>query len=155
MSCLCWNVWEMRNPSTFRALKALLQANSPNLVFLSETRLAINKVDDIRKKLKFSGVFVVDRIGQGGGLMLLWDDSMSVSILSSSSGHIDVVIESDCFSEWRFTGFYENPDASLHHHSWELLKCLRDVNSLSWLVGGDFNEIRFLSKKKGGRNKAI
>lgn len=62
MSFLCWNVWGMGNPSTFGALKALLLANSPSLVFLYETRLAINKVKDIRKKLKFSGVSTGDRL---------------------------------------------------------------------------------------------
>lgn len=90
-----------------------MYANSPSLIFLCETRLAINKVDDIKKKLKYSGVFVVDRVGQGGNLVLLWDDSVLVSILSSSVGHIDAIVESDSKFKWRFTGFYGNLDASI------------------------------------------
>lgn len=52
-------------------------------------------MEEIKKKLKFSGVFTVDRDGQRGGLLLLWDDSISVRILSSSLGHIDELVESD------------------------------------------------------------
>lgn len=55
----------------FQAIKGLFHANSLNPVFLTKIRLAINKVEDIKKKLKFGGMFAVDKVGQGGGLMLL------------------------------------------------------------------------------------
>lgn len=72
-----------------------------------------------------------------------------------SQGHTDCTVrERD--KNWRFSGFYDNRDASFRFHSWELLRRLagiRELKGLPWLVGGDFNEIYFDSKKLGGNHQ--
>lgn len=49
-----------------RALREVVRAKSPNLVFFSERRLLKNNVESIHIALKFHGVFSVDRNGYGG-----------------------------------------------------------------------------------------
>lgn len=42
---------------------------------------------------------------------------------------------------WRFTGFYGNPDASLRHSSWTLIRRLFGMYEFQDvpIIGGDFN----------------
>ncbi|TXG57799.1 hypothetical protein EZV62_015628 [Acer yangbiense] len=95
---LSWNVRGLGNPRTFIALSRLLKTHSPELVFLSKTKLNDRKTDKFRNLLGYSGCFCVDSNGNSGGLMLLWKDSLMVTILSFSSGHIDARICHALFS---------------------------------------------------------
>ncbi|PON55624.1 Endonuclease/exonuclease/phosphatase [Parasponia andersonii] len=69
---------------------------------------------------------------------------------SFSKGRIDASVQSTDGNWWRFTGFYGNPKPHVRHCSWDLLKCLKTLNSLPWLCVGDYNEILSLSGKKAG-----
>ncbi|XP_073307184.1 uncharacterized protein [Primulina huaijiensis] len=83
-------------------------------------------------------------------------DSVKVSIQSYSNGHIDCIVH-DSEQDWRFTGFYGNPEVHMRHFSWELLHRLKDMAELKeipWLIGGDFNEICYDSEKLGGNRRA-
>ncbi|KAL5798041.1 hypothetical protein ACOSQ2_002861 [Xanthoceras sorbifolium] len=122
----------------------------PDLVFISETLLSHSKMEIIRVRLGFSGKLVVNNVGRSGGLSLMWSDSISVSLLSYSNWHIDVMVTLDSGSCWRFSGMYGNPEAAQRVHSWELLRRLKGMSSLPWLIGGDFNEILRLDEKEGG-----
>ncbi|TXG70018.1 hypothetical protein EZV62_004953 [Acer yangbiense] len=61
----------MGNPRTFVALRALVLQENPKIIFLAETRLPQNNLDRIRYRLGFDNGVAVDRVGQGGGLILL------------------------------------------------------------------------------------
>ncbi|KAK1620057.1 hypothetical protein QYE76_025574 [Lolium multiflorum] len=65
-----------------------------------------------------------------------------VSMKSFSNTHIDVLIQNDELGdlEWRFTGFYGNPERSKRKLSWDLLKYLRREYNNPWICAGDFNE---------------
>ncbi|PON99380.1 hypothetical protein TorRG33x02_049230 [Trema orientale] len=54
---------------------------------------------------------------------------------------------------WKYTGFYGHPYPSKRKVSWELLCRLKDLSSLPWDCGGNFNEILSSSEKFGGSNK--
>lgn len=64
-----------------------------------EIRLLRNKFSLLKSQLGFHSGFMVDRVGFGGGLMLLWLHDLSVTLQSYSIGHIDVWI-----SNWLPTG---------------------------------------------------
>lgn len=95
MNALVWNVRGLGNPRAFHEFRRLLAAVAPRLVFLCETRLGSRKCDRWRTILGFKGLFVVDSVGQKGGLILMWDNTVDVTILSYSSGHIDCVVSAD------------------------------------------------------------
>ncbi|KAK3230536.1 hypothetical protein Dsin_002417 [Dipteronia sinensis] len=51
---------------------------------------------------------------------------------------------------WRMTGFYGNPKAEEHHHTWKLLRRLKGMSLLLYLRVGNFNEILSNNEKQIG-----
>ncbi|TXG62054.1 hypothetical protein EZV62_013417 [Acer yangbiense] len=63
MSILCWNVQGLGNLRAFQALKRVLKSSSPNVVFLSKTKLHKGEADRFRHLLGFEGVLQVESEG--------------------------------------------------------------------------------------------
>ncbi|KAK2664579.1 hypothetical protein Ddye_003153 [Dipteronia dyeriana] len=120
-----------------------------DIVFLIETIFDHHVMEGFRVKLGFDAKLVVDRDGNSGGLCLFWKGCVDVSLLFFSRFHIDYVVILDNNKWWRRTGFNGYPVAAQRHHGWTLLRRLAGMSSLSWLVGGDFNEIASLFEKLG------
>lgn len=59
------------NPHTIRALKMLLRAQDPNLVFLTETKKKKQEMTYICFDLSFGDCFIVGRVGKQGGSLPL------------------------------------------------------------------------------------
>jgi hypothetical protein len=49
-------------------------------------------VSNLQVRLGFKNAFVVDGKCKGGGLVLFWDESINISILSYGMHHIDTFI---------------------------------------------------------------
>ncbi|KAL5770094.1 hypothetical protein ACOSP7_014248 [Xanthoceras sorbifolium] len=122
----------------------------PLIVFLMEIRLDSRCSGRIRQGLGFENCFVVDRIGVGGDLMLLWKSSIEVIVQSFTKGHINALVKDLDGIRWRFTRFYGDPKRELRFHSWNLLSRLGGACRLPWVVGGDFNDILCDEEKVGG-----
>lgn len=73
----------------------------------------------LKMKWNLNGVGV-DQIGNSGGLAMLWKKGVEVDLLSYSSNHIDVKVQSSSNSlSWRCAGFYGLADQSLRDQSWD------------------------------------
>jgi hypothetical protein len=55
----------------------------------------------------------------------------------------------DHLRNWKFTGFYGNPNPSKRGESWDLLRHLKHFFPQPWLCVGDFNEITEQHEKEG------
>lgn len=122
-------------------------------VFLSETIKDISGMELIRVRLKYKSCLAVSKEGRSGGLALLWNASIEVSISSFSRNHIDALVQDDNGRVWRFTGFYGNPSTSGRPNSWHLLRNLSANWVGPWICAGDFNEILSLDEKSGGATR--
>lgn len=80
----------------------------PRLVFLMETKKIECQMELVLRKLGFSGGFSNGRDGMAGGLALLWQKDVQVTIRSFSQGHIDVIIGGLMNATFQFTSFYGN-----------------------------------------------
>uniref|UniRef100_A0A803PPS5 CCHC-type domain-containing protein n=1 Tax=Cannabis sativa TaxID=3483 RepID=A0A803PPS5_CANSA len=153
MKTLLWNVQGMGNPWTVRSLKSFVVRGTPDLVFISESRLRKSKAEELRVMLGFFGCFVVEAIGKSGDLILLWSTEVTCNIRSFSSFHIDSFIKEEDDQGWRFTGFYGDPDPNRRTDSWRLLNRVGKMYSGPWVIRGDFNEILRKKVKLGGQPK--
>ncbi|XP_019194796.1 PREDICTED: uncharacterized protein LOC109188622 [Ipomoea nil] len=149
MSILSWNCRGLGGTRTVRELLGIVSKERPFFVFLMETKANVDKVEQVRVKMGFEGAVNVDRVGLGGGLALLWRDAKSASLLSFSNNHIDMEVTLPGRPKWRLTDFYSNPERSKRHITWDLLRKLKHRSSLPWVVVGYFNDIAFLSEKRG------
>ena len=153
MSLIAWNARGLGDPRAFNKLRMIVRSFSPGLVFISETKLSGRRASLIKDRLGFEYGVHVDSVGRSGGLALVRTKDWDVVIQSFSRAYIDAFITSpDGNSRW-FTRFYGHPEKAQRHHCWELLRRLRGLFTLPWLVAGDFNEILHSFERKGGRDR--
>lgn len=80
---------------------------SPRLVFLSATRQDQERVQGLRWRLGLKNCLALKGEGSGGGVALIWDETLSVHLLSMSCRYIDVLIsEANSGFQWRGTFVY-------------------------------------------------
>lgn len=101
------------------------------------------------------GCVGVDPIGRNGGLALLWRNPNDLEILNFSHNHILAWVRSERGNDrWLFTGFYGEPETNRRMRTWNLLRSVRPLESVSWMVVRDFNEILFYFEKFEGRSRS-
>ena len=76
MNFLSWNCRGLGNPQRVLALPDIMSRFLPSVIFLMEVKLRRNKMEDIKRKLRYEGLFYVEGINNGGGLALLWKDKI-------------------------------------------------------------------------------
>jgi exonuclease III len=95
MRILAWNCRGTGKALTVRALKALERENSPDIVFLAETKLKVQKIERIKLSLSYSYYFCVESLGKAGGLALLWKQGVDLEVVFSNKHIIASLIYSD------------------------------------------------------------
>lgn len=126
-----------RQQSCIQDLVGLVRTHHPKFVFLSETRQPTSRLESLRWRLGLT----VASSGMSGGIALLWDESIKVTLLGMSSRFIDVLVRDNPDATcWRATFVYGKPRVENRHLMWELLKRMRKRSILPWFVAGDFNE---------------
>lgn len=149
MIILSWNCRGIGHPAAIPYLCDLNRTRRPDVIFLCETLARTNKLEEIRLSLHYECAFTVNSVGRSEGLCLLWKKAVTCDILSYSNNHIDVIMNDES-GRWRFTGYYGFPDQGRRNQSWNLLRHLASVNSLPWLIMGDFNDLLSSDDKEGG-----
>ncbi|XVE72066.1 hypothetical protein DITRI_Ditri11bG0008900 [Diplodiscus trichospermus] len=151
MSLLSWNCRGLGTSHAVREVTMMVKAECPRIIFLMETKRKANEMEKSRVQWGIDACLTVDCIGRAGGLALLWTSEINLGIESFSRSHINAKVNSpDGNRRWRITGFYGEPDHSKRHISWYLMRQLARVNSLPWLIVGDFNELTANDEKCGG-----
>ncbi|XP_074326831.1 uncharacterized protein LOC141664773 [Apium graveolens] len=149
MNFLSWNCRGLGNSRAVRVLRDLVKTRKPDFIFLSETLVSSVKISELCLSLGFVHNFVVDCVGRGGGLAVMWKNTVVCNIGSSSLNHIDVEILRDTVPHWRLTCFYGMPERDRRRESWDLIIHLSSISSLPWCIAGDFNDMLFPSDKEG------
>ncbi|KAG8501576.1 hypothetical protein CXB51_003846 [Gossypium anomalum] len=104
MKILCWNYHGIGDLVIVCKLKQLLVVNSPNIVFLCETKIYAVKLESIRVKCWMAGYLGIDLEGYRVGLAVMSKDGIEVTIQNYSSQHIDLLVKLDDFTSLRFIG---------------------------------------------------
>lgn len=137
MNALSWNCQGLGSPRKIQFLKHITHTWKPSFVFLSETISSYSKIERLSSTLGFEGFVAVDPQGKSGGVAMFWKNAESVSLMSYSRSHIDVVVKDNDNKEWRITGVYGEPARNQRHKTWDLLRNLsRDANLPITMVPG-------------------
>ncbi|KAL4361603.1 hypothetical protein GQ457_04G019930 [Hibiscus cannabinus] len=123
-----------------------------DVIFLSDTRLSKSRNLHLKYVFKMLGCFTVDFTYACSGLILLWNNNVTVDLLSYSQHHIDVIVTSPT-EKFHFSGIYGYADATFKYKTWELIDLLSASSDLPWLTGGDLNENLSDREKQGGRRR--
>jgi hypothetical protein len=123
-------------------------------VFLSETRQQSNRVTNLRHRLGLNKSFVVDGQGKGGGLILFWDESINIRILSYGFHYIDTLIwDADHHAHWRGTFIYGEARTHARGDMWNLLKHFKSLYGAPWMLISDFNEAMWSFEQFSSRRR--
>ena len=155
MTTLAWNCRGLGIPQSVQALKDLVRAEDPMLVFVMKMKASISQMKKHNNKIyRHLQALIVPSDGKNGGLALLWKENVDVRVQSYSHSHIDAIVhDSSVNTTWRATGFYGHPDTAQRSSSWRLLETLNAQFDLPWVVFGDFNEITHIEEKCGGAER--
>ncbi|KAJ1284176.1 hypothetical protein BS78_03G185100 [Paspalum vaginatum] len=149
MRITAWNCRGLGNSSAVRGLLDIQKQESPDILFLSETKMEWKRIERFRWILNMPNLVVKDCNGCSGGLALFWRRGVDVSVKSLSKYHIDAVVQEEDGASWRLTGIYGDPRAEEKQKTWRLLEILKNQYNKPWLCLGDFNEILFGCEKQG------
>lgn len=81
-----------------------------------------DSVDRVKRRIGYLNWFYVNLIGRGGGLALIWLDTVALEIVNHSSHHIHTSItKARKGKNYFLIGFYEQPDTGQRGESWQLI----------------------------------
>ena len=103
MRCISWNCRGLGNLRSIQNLREIIRSQRHSLIFLIETLVNDEKIEQLRIQLGFDGKFVVNRVGRGAGLALLWKQSMTCNLLSFQNNVTDVSVHVPNKVVWRLT----------------------------------------------------
>jgi exonuclease III len=150
MILLSWNCQGLGNPWTVQDLCLMVREQKPDILFLMETKCRKEKMESIRVRLGFSGMFVVEPVGRSGGLALFWTDVKTLEIHNYTRRHINALVNGvDNGGVCKLTCFSGHPITAKRHESWALLEHLRQFQPQPWMCIGDFNKILTQEEKIG------
>jgi hypothetical protein len=94
--------------------------------------------------------------GKGGGLVLFWNNNVTVDLIDCGPHYIDVKILESNGIKWRGTFVYGEPITEVRHLMWELLRRIKPNAVEPCFMVGDFNEAlwqkeHFSARKRGER----
>ncbi|XP_040949845.1 uncharacterized protein [Gossypium hirsutum] len=138
------------NTATVREHKQLLATFKPDIVFLSETKMSANEFSRVQNRCRMQSGLAVNSERCSGGLALMEEEGIDVTIQSFSKHHIDSLARLKNRNNIRVTGFYGHAIPNLRSNSWEMLEKVGGLVKEDWVVGGDFNAILNEAEKDGG-----
>ena len=149
MSLISWNCRGLGRPTAISDLKYLIRNYNPAILFLSETIVLTNKIEEFKYLLGYDSCFAVDRVGRSGGLAMFWHSTVNCQIVNYSNNHISLDVIDNDLGVWRLTGYYGYPNGGRRRASWEFLRQLAQQVNIPWCIFGDFNDIMDASEKRG------
>lgn len=154
MSILAWNCQGSGGPSTIGILKRYLRSTGAELAFVSETKCSREKAVNRIARLPLQNCEIVPSQGRGGGLWLIWSDSISVTILETSKHFIVAWIQlNPSAAPWILFAVYGDCKDRANTHIWERIEHYVNDKTLPVCTIGDFNCISDKGEKQGGNSR--
>lgn len=154
MKLLCWNVHGMNSASKRAVMKELFKSYRGECLFIQETKMESNTDPILRLFCPWRSCQYAfcPSIGASGGILLVWNAALWQK-LDEFVGRFTVSVrlkDARCDAEWVATSVYGPANVDDKEDLWVELNQVAGMWNRPWLLGGDFNVVRFLNKRKGG-----
>jgi hypothetical protein len=151
MKILAWNCRGLARGPTICALRALIRAQHPDLLFLSKTKVLCSRFQPSLFGLGFSAWLEVPPSGLQGGLYMAWKHGVDVELVRINKNCISCLVFSEpSQNPWLLSGVYAPHTSQRRSDFLSFLSNLGNSFGDAWLLLGDFNSILSSSKKSGG-----
>lgn len=151
MNVISWNCRGTGAKGFTSLIKDMCKEYDASLVFLLETHSSGVKARRQAQKMGLNGMFIIDSLGQAGGLWCLWNDvNWKIYVIEHSDQYVHMKVSWKNASSWFITAVYANPRFARRHALWEDLGKISDTMDGEWMVIGDFNAITNSNERKGG-----
>lgn len=105
-SLLFWNYRGLGTLEAVRSLADLVRSQSPDILFLCETKRWDSEMWRVQQRLCFEMGDWVEATGRAGGVALFWNDEVDLRIRSKGDRYIDFEAVDSSGTRWRGTGIY-------------------------------------------------
>ena len=151
MKILSWNCRGISHPTAVCGLRALIRANSSDILFLSETKISSSLVSPILNHLGFYLMTHVAPSGTCGGLVLAWRLGVDLESFITNKNNITAWCYSDPpHSPWILSYIYGLPEKKNKVDFWDSFTTAGEAFVSPWLWLGDFNFVLNQSEKQRG-----
>ena len=152
MNFTTWNIRGIGNRSKKRNLSNRMKEEKLDMVFIQETKCAMEKIRDIHNKWLCKYEYLeVKANNSAGGILTQWDpQKFGILEAEPSRNYLSLVCSPVGDKEtYMITNVY-GPQQQMD--KLKLLTSLEDLRArnpnMPWIIAGDFNMIRSLSEKK-------
>eukprot|EP00253_Pinus_taeda_P005332 PITA_05332 len=148
----------MNGPRKTRLLKNMIKQESPQVIFLQETKCDTAMLDKLAHKF-WPGSYniAVDANGASGGIAIIWD-SRAVELTNFHAHRSFLQANFHILGTNQYgllTNVYFPQDTQQKERILDSISTLNQNRSLPlWIAGGDFNMITRMDERRGGRGKS-
>jgi hypothetical protein len=154
MKCLYWNIRGLANPSSKLALKNLILESKPDLCFIAEPWMNVNKISHRwLSRLGFKLFAVNNRPNTHPNLWCLCSLSLNPTLLAVDDQHISVSVVMDGKS-FGISAVYASTCYLQRRNLWNALTQIHSLHMLPWCYLGDFNTILGSHEYRGNSTPA-
>lgn len=140
---MLWNCGGATNQAIFRYCKQYREVYHPNIIVIMETRIDPMKLSKSFSKLGFDDFAYANCQGFAGGIIVTWKKKqIFIQVEKIDLQYLHLSISTGKEANWWFTPVYASPKDELRTKLWEDLSNIANNMTKSWLVAGDFNDIK-------------
>ncbi|XP_050237967.1 uncharacterized protein LOC126687449 [Mercurialis annua] len=150
MRLISWNCQGLGSTLTIQHLKLLCTANSPEILFLMETKNKNKTVLHKTQKLGFHNQFLVEPRGSAGGLAILWTENCRIAVQYHGAYFVICVVTTPHGISFDACFCHFSSVSAIRRNQFRELLLLKPLLSKEFVFCGDFNDILCPSEKEGG-----
>ncbi|EOY34430.1 Uncharacterized protein TCM_042111 [Theobroma cacao] len=120
-----------------------------SILVLVEPRVNGGMAGRIISRLRFAISHRVEAIGFAGGIWILWQDDVQVSVIRNHWHCVHMSIEYPARSTWILSAIYGSPNKAVRRDLWKELSIFARGIETPWMLIGNFN-VFFVEHEKAG-----
>lgn len=155
MNYLIWNSRGVGGKTFVPLLIDLRRFYKLGFMAILEPRQKGSKAENMRKRLGFDEVEVVETNGFSGGIWIFWEKKIGFQVIEKHDQVVHGVFNAGLVNEWGMSIVYGSPNIQKRRVLWEMLGRVRGLGIQRWCYCGDFNATLYYDDRLSRSNKSL